>query len=72
MEIKLNGKGKDEKRTLILEEHIPTEEEKGEGQIFIEDKVIVTIGKESVQVSGDELRRASIALCPIIANMEVM
>lgn len=64
MEIKLNGKGKDKGRTLILEEHIPTEEEREEAQGFVEGYLIVIIGKESIQVSGDELVRAVTALCP--------
>ena len=72
MEIKLSGKGKDEERTLMVEGHIPNEEEQEKArkaQVFLEDYLVVTIGKESIQVSGDELRRASIALCPEEANL---
>lgn len=56
MEIKLNGKGKDEGRTIVLRDEGATETEAG--------KYLITIGEETIQVDGDELRRAAVALCP--------
>jgi len=92
MEIKLNGKGQDEGRTLILEERLPTKEEEKKAeeawesykkasrkpssggvnptpQIVLGAKYIVRVGGESIQVDGDELCRAVIALCPEEANL---